>query len=328
MYTIRLVNTISVVVSNFLSSNSGYPHTYGQPQTNSTSSSPVYWVNLFSINKGQYDMRSRSVLFNFVILFVASLPLLLFGCSDRDRTGSPGENNITNSIGIEFVLIPAGEFVMGEALRTECNTCNAESDETPRHSVRISNPFYISKYEVTQKQWLAIMNSNPSAFKGKNRPVENVSWDNIQLFIASLNVNEKTEAYRLPTEAEWEYVARAGSQKAYSFGDNPSKLKAYGWYAVTSGARTHPVGRLKPNRFGVYDMHGNVFEWCQDQYGADYYAKSPQRDPRGPSIDAERVRRGGGWGSSGRICRSANRDSFASDYRASNTGFRLVKEKR
>ncbi len=237
------------------------------------------------------------------------------------------KKSFTNSVGIEFVLIPAGTFIMGEALRIECDTCNAFANEIPRHNVTISKPFYISRYEVTQEQWLAVMDNNPSYFKGQKRPVENVSWKNVQLFIHGLNLKEKINTYRLPTEAEWEYAARSGTKEAYYFGDKTSKLGEYGWYVINSNSKSHSVGRSEPNAWGLFDMHGNVYEWCQDIYKADYYYYSPLIDPTGPTLDtARRVRRGGYWGSSSRCCRSSYRDSFASDIPLSNTGFRLVKD--
>ncbi|MFH2067576.1 MAG: formylglycine-generating enzyme family protein [Pseudomonadota bacterium] len=237
------------------------------------------------------------------------------------------EQAYTNSIGVEFLLIPAGSFIMGEALRTECNTCNAALDETPRRNVSITKPFYIGRYEVTQQQWLAVMDANPSHFKGDRHPVESVSWNNVQLFIYALNAREKTTAYRLPTEAEWEYAARAGSVTAYSFGEDASELADYGWYVMNSNLKTHPIGQLAPNPWGLYDMHGNVYEWCRDWYLADYYGRASSKDPTGPATgDGKRVRRGGYWGSSTRILRSSDRDFLPPEAAAGNTGFRLVKE--
>ncbi len=261
--------------------------------------------------------------------------MLVFGviCISFSYAGSQeiGKKNsiptaFTNSIGMEFVLIPSGEFIMGEATREECDTCNALPNETPRHSVTVSKAFYVGRYEVTQEQWLAVMDNNPSLFKGKNRPVENVPWESVQLFIHAINTSEKTDTYRLPTEAEWEYAARAGSSNTYCFGDDPDVLKKYAWYIVGSGAKTHSVGLLLPNSWGLYDVHGNLFEWCQDWYGEEYYSKSPLKDPVGPEFGGKRVRRGGFWGSSKNCCRLSYRDFFSPDIPSSNTGFRLVKE--
>jgi len=133
---------------------------------------------------------------------------------------------------------------------------NADIDELPRHKVTITKPFYIGKYEVTQEQWVAVMGSNPSRFKGRRRPVENVSWNDVQKFIKKLNEKEKTTKYRLPTEAEWEYAARAGEPGSYCFGDLVADLPLYAWYYHNANAQTHEVGQLKPNSWGLYDMHG------------------------------------------------------------------------
>jgi formylglycine-generating enzyme required for sulfatase activity len=262
-----------------------------------------------------------------VILWMVQGVLLLLRPDLAAQEALKNGQTYTNSIGIEFILIPAGSFIMGEALRTECNTCNAAPDETPRRKVLITKPFYIGRYEVTQLQWLAVMDSNPSHFKGDMRPVESVSWNNVQLFIHALNVREKTTAYRLPTEAEWEYAARAGSVTAYSYGEDASELADYGWYVMNSKLKTHPIGQLAPNPWGLCDMHGNVYEWCRDLYLADYYSGAPVKDPTGPAAgDGKRVRRGGYWGSSARILRSSDRDSLSPEIAAGNTGFRLVKE--
>ncbi len=231
------------------------------------------------------------------------------------------QKTFTNSIGMEFVLIPAGTFLMGAARHFE----NADIDELPRHKVTITKPFYIGKYEVTQEQWVAIMGSNPSRFKGRRRPVENVSWNDVQKFIKKLNEKEKTTKYRLPTEAEWEYAARAGEPGSYCFGDLVADLPLYAWYYHNANAQTHEVGLLKPNSWGLYDMHGNVWEWCQDWYSFDYYSKSPEKDPQGPESGVLKVERGGGWDALPDACRSAYRHGFFPFKGNSALGFRLVK---
>ncbi len=160
---------------------------------------------------------------------------------------------VRNRLGMEMVLIPAGEFQMGS------NT--GDSDEQPVHTVRISRPFYLGTYEVTQGQWQAVMGRNPSWFTGEpTRPVERVSWDNIQIFLQQLNAREGGAGYRLPTEAEWEYAARAGTSTAYSFGDDEQKLGEYAWYRANASNTTRPVGLKTPNAWGLHDMHGNVWE--------------------------------------------------------------------
>ncbi len=231
------------------------------------------------------------------------------------------KKSITNSIGMEFVLIPAGSFMMG----ADKNFEDASDHETPRHPVTISKPFYIGKYEVTQDQWVAVMSSNPSNSKGRTKPVENISYDDTLLFIRKLNEKEGTGKYRLPTEAEWEYTARVGTTTAYSFGDDKNKLGQYAWYQDNSEKETHPVGQLKPNVWGLYDMHGNVWEWVQDWYSEKYYANSPSTNPKGDSSGSHKVLRGGGWATPARSCQSAIRSINLPTDRKSDIGFRLVR---
>ena len=231
------------------------------------------------------------------------------------------ENTYTNTIGMEFILVPAGSFTMG----ADKNFEDASDDETPQHRVTISKPFYLGKFEVTQAQWTAVMGNNPSKYKGRNNPVEQVSWDDIQVFIQRLNQKEGHNRYRLPTEAEWEYAARAGTESTYSFGDDDRDLGSYAWYdeSYDSGS-THPVGKKQPNPWGFYDMHGNVWEWVQDWYGENYYRNSPASDPKGPTSGSGRVSRGGGWSFCAGYCRSASRYSFTPDNRYDGIGLRLV----
>jgi formylglycine-generating enzyme required for sulfatase activity len=224
----------------------------------------------------------------------------------------------TNSLGMEFVLIPAGSFTMGSGKSFE----DAWGDETPAHRVNISKDFYLGKYEVTQSQWEAVMGGNPSKFKGRNNPVEMVSWDDVQEFIKKLNQKEGSNKYRLPTEAEWEYAARAGTTSTYSFGDDAGALGRYAWYWDNSGETTHPVGQKEPNGWGLYDMHGNVWEWVRDWYGE--YSGSPVTDPQGPSSGSSRVYRGGAWFPFAGGCRSAFRFYDTPVTRYSNLGFRLA----
>ena len=225
----------------------------------------------------------------------------------------------TNNIGMEFVLIPAGSFMMGSPASEE----ERDSDETQR-KVTISKPFYLQTTEVTQSQWQAVMGSNPSHFKGGNNPVERVSWNDAQEFIKRLNWKEGTNKYRLPTEAQWEYACRAGSDAAYSFGDDKGRLGDYAWYWGNSGGKTHAAGGKRPNRFGLYDMHGNVWEWCTDRYGD--YASGSVTDPEGAPGGSVRVDRGGSWGSNPDHLRSANRDWDFPDNRDGNIGFRVARD--
>ena len=225
------------------------------------------------------------------------------------------DKTFTNSIGMEFVLIPAGTFMMGSE--------DGESDERPVHQVTISRPFYLGKYEVTQAQWQAIMGKNPSLFQGAtNLPVEQVWWTDVDEFVRRLNAKEGGAKYRLPTEAEWEYAARAGSTTAYSFGNDPAQLKEYAWYKDNSAEKTHAVGQRKPNAWGLYDMHGNVMEWVQDWYGP--YSANAVTDPPGAASGTHRMRRGGAWNNTAAVCRSANRYSVPG-FRDDFLGFRLVR---
>ena len=227
---------------------------------------------------------------------------------------------ITNSIGMELVLIPAGSFRMGGDKKLE----QAEDHETPRHIVKISKTFYMGKYEVTQSQWSEIMNNNPSEFKDDIRPVERVSWNDVQEFIQKLNNKEETNKYRLPTEAEWEYAARADTESTYCFSGDIQILSQYAWYRKNSAGKTHPIGQLKPNAWGLYDVHGNIHEWCQDWFDRNYYSQSPSNSPLGPSSGLAKVSRGGDWGSEDWYCRCASRSLNSPDRRSNRLGFRLV----
>ncbi len=231
---------------------------------------------------------------------------------------------MTNSIDMLLVEIPAGEFLMGSSDSDR----DASSAEKPKRRVRITQPFFLGVYPVTQAQWERVMGSNPSRFKGPDHPVERVSWNDCQEFIRRLNdlPGERGVVYRLPTEAEWEYACRAGSTTVYSFGDSAASLGDYAWYVSNSGRKTHPVGQKKPNSWGLYDMHGNVWEWCQDWHDSGYYAAaaSPINDPTGPIAGSNRVIRGGSWGSHARYCRSANRNGHTPSRRGYDLGFRLA----
>ena len=244
-------------------------------------------------------------------------------------------HTITNSICMEFVRIPAGTFKMGSHKSNKA----VRDWERPAHQVTISQPFYLEKYPVTQGQWQAVMSTTihdqqkksienvGTKGVGESYPMYYVSWDDAQQFIRNLNEAENEKKgilYRLPTEAEWEYACRAGSDTLYHFGDDASELNIYAWYHKNSGGMTHPVGEKKPNAWGLYDMHGNVWEWVQDWLDKTYYQNSPSADPIGPNAGIYRVIRGGGWFSPERLPRSANRHWEPPDSWFAHLGFRVA----
>jgi formylglycine-generating enzyme required for sulfatase activity len=220
--------------------------------------------------------------------------------------------DLGGDVKLEMVLIPAGEFLMGSSDADASAFGSPSTEEKPAHRVRISKPFYLGKYPVTQEQWEAVMGGNPSHFKGPRNPVENVNWNECRQFLEKLNAKAGTQGgkFVLPTEAQWEYACRAGSKTRYYFGDDESDLEKYGWYYANSDRKTHPVGEKKPNAWGLHDMHGNVWQWCADWYDEKYYAASPANDPSGPAKGLFRAARGGSWLSSSRRCRSADRFDF------------------
>jgi len=241
----------------------------------------------------------------------------------------PSEKSFTNSIGMKFVMIPAGTFMMG----SPSNEPRRDIDER-QHRVTISKPFYIQTTEVTQGQWREIMGNNPSRFKncGDDCPVEKVSWNDCQEFIRKLNRQEGINKYRLPTEAEWEYACRAGTDTPFYFSDCLSTDQAnYDGNHPMPGCsrreyrkRTVPVGSFPPNEWGLYDMHGNVWEWCQDWY--EDYPSGHATDPTGPSSSEFRVLRGGSWFSYARRTRSANRYWGGAGGRFNRFGFRIARK--
>lgn len=221
----------------------------------------------------------------------------------------------TNSIGMEFVKIPAGSFMMGAPESEQ----GSNDDERPQHKVTISRDFYVGKTEVTQEQWQAVMGYNPSFFKNCPKcPVETVLWEEAQEFIKKLNAKNEG-VYRLPTEAEWEYAARAGTTGAYA-----GNLDAMAWYGKNSGGKTHEVETKQANAFGLYDMHGNVWEWTADWFGK--YESGEVTDPTGASSGSDRVFRGGSWFHVAVDLRSASRGSVSPSYRRFYLGFRVVRE--
>ena len=242
-------------------------------------------------------------------------------------TGEPGGHGgelvvvLPGGAEMEFVWISPGTFMMGSP-DTEVGR---RSDEKV-HEVEISQGFYLGKYEVTQRQWEAVMGNNPSDFRVADRPVENISWNYVQEFIGVLNAAAGDSLYRLPSEAEWEYACRAGTTTRWSFGDDEGLLGDYAWYSGNNSPNgTKAVGGKLPNPWGLYDMHGNVWEWVQDWYSSSYYNSSPRVDPQGPDSGSKRVTRGGYFNESARYLRSAWRSSLSPGYTRNWIGARLVR---
>ena len=216
------------------------------------------------------------------------------------------------------------EKANAEYVAAEARYKDASPVEKPAHPVTLTQPFYMGKFDVTQEQYQQVMGTNPSHFKGKSNPVENVSWDDAQAFCKKLS-EQTTDRVRLPTEAEWEYSCRAGTKTTYYSGDTDKDLDRVAWYDANSKGTTHPVGQKEANIFGLYDMHGNVWQWCQDWYGEDYYGKSEAENPQGPSKGSWRLLRGGTLSHAPVSCRSAHRVRCNPGLRDDNRlGFRVV----
>jgi formylglycine-generating enzyme required for sulfatase activity len=272
---------------------------------------------------------------------IALIPLASCQASHSSITG---ENEIDALIKDDgYVEINPGNFLMGspaKPVKRGAFVDDSEGRERPPHRVLITRPFEMGKCEVTQQQWQAVMGANPSSFKGPTLPVTNVSWNDVQEFIKRLQPLDDKHTYRLPTEAEWEYACRAGSAGNFSGEDRTEwkkeeresdeyakNLKTMGWYGANALNRPRPVGQLKPNAWGLYDMHGNVREWCQDWYDSNYYKTSPAENPPGPPGGTTKVNRGGGWQTPAFMCRSAARLYDLPTERNSLIGFRLVRVK-
>jgi len=258
------------------------------------------------------------------------------GCRRSEQTGSKPPVFKTKT-GIEMVVIPAGWFEMGSA--------KGAPDEAPAHRVWIDS-FLMDRYEVIQEQYTKLVGANPSSFKGSGRPVDTVTWTDAVLYC---NLRSKAEGlepcydkkdekwqcnfeangYRLPTEAEWEYACRAGTERDYYFGSGPRALKKHAWYDGNSSRKTHVAGQKQPNQWGLYDMYGNVAEWCNDVYGENYYKTSPSKDPRGPEEGEIKVLRGGGWqdsiGSLRSSWRAGENCSFVDACVMDSMGFRCAR---
>jgi len=276
---------------------------------------------------------------SFVIIFVAALfnvtPAHTYVSDGLDfvpmgkgtAQGGYSGKTFTNSIGMKFVLIPNGTFMMG----SPSSEPRRDSDET-QHRVTLTKGFFMQTTEVTQGQWKQIMGTSPSRFKGDDRPVEKVSWNDVQEFIRKLNRKEGTDTYRLPTEAEWEYACRAGTTTPFStgrcistdqanyYGNNPMPGCSKGRYRK----ETVRVGSISPNAWGLFDMHGNVWEWCKDWYD-ESYPNSHVTDPAGPSSGSDHVLRGGSWNFDAWSLRSASRHWNYPDRKDDSFGFRVAR---
>ncbi len=274
-----------------------------------------------------------------IAVFALMLPLLVSMAGAQNKTAlvignGDYKNNfaaLKNPVPEDFIYVEGGTFQMGST--------EGSSDEEPVHTVRVGD-FYIGKYEVTQAEWQEAMGRNPSRFKGTNRPVERVSWYDAVEYCnklsqregltpvyringKSVTANWNADGYRLPAEAEWEYAARGGSSsRGYKYAGSDNVGRA-GWYDDNSGDKTHPVGGKSPNELGIYDMSGNVWEWCWDWKGA--YSSGSQTNPKGPGSGSGRVLRGGSWVDSARYLRSAYRSSGSPGISHDSIGFRLVR---
>jgi formylglycine-generating enzyme required for sulfatase activity len=268
------------------------------------------------------DKRVQRTL--WLVFVLALLSTGVFANEEAQKSGlgvgsHPGAERVINLGGEEvmtFVWCPAGTFMMG----SPPDELRRDEDER-QHRVTLSQGFWLAKHEVTQDQWTSVMGNNPSTFRGPQNPVDTVSWDDCQAFIQKLN-GQAGVSSRLPTASEWEYGCRAGTTSAYGFGEKRTNVDAYAWFGENSGGTTHPVGRKQANAWGLHDMHGNLWEWCQDWYGA--YSSGAVTDPTGPDTGSARVMRGGSYGGLARRSRSAYR-SFETPGRAARfIGFRLL----
>jgi formylglycine-generating enzyme required for sulfatase activity len=256
----------------------------------------------------QIKYISRKLIFALLTLAAASTyaqPLVPF----RDCEGCPA-----------MVVIPAGSFLMGADKEFEV----ASDDETPRHSITIAHPFALAQFEVTQEEWVAVMGHNPSYFKSHQRPVAHVSWDDVQDYLKRLNAKTGMN-YRLPTEAEWEYAARAGGEAAYGFPGGTRYAERYAWYEGNTDRKTRPVGELLPNPWGLYDIFGNVWEWVEDCWHANYNGAPEDGSAWVAGECSMRVARGGSWYNKVEFLRTANRYASEAASRSDSIGFRVAR---
>lgn len=257
------------------------------------------------------DRNRIMVLFVIVILL-----LLASGLHANDKS----DNKLhSNAAGMEFVFIPGGSFVMGSLDDAQ----GPENNETPRHNVTLK-AFYLQTTEITQAQWTALTGNNPSHFSGDNLPVERVTWDDAQLFLQKLNTLDPGKNYRLPSEAEWEYACRAGTETVYYNGSEECDLDDIAWYGGNSENRTHPAGKKGANPWGLHDLLGNVWEWCEDRYHPDYTGAPDDGSAWLSGESYSRVLRGGSWRTILIYCRCAGRGSRPPEYRSYSLGFRAA----
>lgn len=271
------------------------------------------------------------------VLYLLALILFLTRC---DTVEPEVKQDLKSPIEMAFVHVTGGTFTMGDIAGVGLSV------EQPVHAVTLTHDFSIGKYEVTQAEYMAVMHDNPSYFTGNNRlPADNISWYDAIHFTNILSIRSglapcydsdgnvvggdgnpyECEGYRLPTEAEWEYATRAGTTTPFSFGENDADLSDHAWYAQNAGSRTHPVGEKQPNPWGLYDVHGNVWEWAYDRYAPQYKSDGPETDPIGSPSGTERVKRGGSWDRSPEYLRPAFRSGYEPAYAYYNFGFRVAR---
>jgi formylglycine-generating enzyme required for sulfatase activity len=323
------VNQYKRLADFFLPPSTGFQGIIQVTNTSSTEKLTAYLDNLEILNleNGAIDLAVTEITGKELAAVGTPTPVPPTPTPTNTPTPTPGftQETITVNLSLpdgvkplEMVLIPAGTFTMGSPSSEK----NRKSDET-QHQVTLTTSFYLGKYEITQAQWKAVVGNNPSGkLIGNDLPVERVNWDDCQLFIRKLNkLGQGT--FGLPTEAEWEYACRAGTKTAYYWGDDSSQnqIEQYEWYESNSGLEPQKVGSKLSNPWGLFDMGGNVFEWCQDLYGS--YGSNAQTDPTGGNSGSNRVHRGGSWISSAADCRPAHRDYAQYDSQYLNLGFRL-----
>jgi formylglycine-generating enzyme required for sulfatase activity len=264
----------------------------------------------------------------FIVCFGFSLcltaPVFLGIAGESPKAELPAKKNrgrtfdLGKGVKLELVAIEAGSFIMGDD--------RGDAEEQPAHKVTIGKPFYLGKFEVTQEQWEAVLDVNPSRFKDAKLPVDRVSFEDCRAFVEKLNAQfaGAEVSFGIPSEAEWEYACRAGDTGQFCFGGDEKKLGDFGWFEDNAAGRTHPVGEKNPNAWGLYDMHGNVWEWTADWYDDAYYRESPELNPTGPKNGVSRVLRGGSWSDPAIYCRPAYRFCLPPWFRVHCYGLRVI----